>query len=41
LAKANLPGVDSFWTIVIGTLLRCADDHLGDRHSAAAIDTIF
>ena len=26
---------------MIGTLLRRADDHLGNRHSVAAIDTIF
>ncbi len=37
----RLPRFHSFRTTVIGTLLRCADDHLGDRHSAAAIDTIF
>ena len=37
----RVPPFHSFRTTVIGTLLRCADDHLGDRHSAEAIDTIF
>jgi len=38
---ARVSPLHTFRTTVIDTLLRCADDHLGDRHSAEAIDMIF
>ena len=35
------PLCDPFRTAVIGTLLRCANDHLGDTYTAQAIEPIF